>query len=450
VDANRIVDLRSKWENKTTAKIEQMRKSGRVAQLVRDSASQLLARRKELAGLLNAEMDMWQKEFASTEESPEVRKASLQARALELRDAREAERRAFVDEMYKMQWQASCDDGRLLDSKATIKRVMSDRQAQLQQKAAIAVTVQEQEDALMKEWKQRIDELEAKETQKERYRASMEKEIRGMLDLQVEQHQQRKAVLKARQAADWSEELSEWTAAMQKEKSEELERFVTAKARGMETRAFNESRLHIRAEAAAEVRAQDLTLLNYALEKERAAQAAEQAKRDDEKATTRRYQDYLKQQMVKEAQNFATVDALRQAEENKIWAKREQEQQDRHDARSALWKATDQSRQEQMRMKAEREVKELDDGSEFRAHQEVLDRAAADKEAAHKIAVMENLRGINAQKAFKERLGRREVQEKYLETKMMLKVEQEHKARLSEMAGTVQVNFPNKHTQWYT
>mmetsp|Transcript_78098 Transcript_78098/g.156286 ORF Transcript_78098/g.156286 Transcript_78098/m.156286 type:complete len:481 (+) Transcript_78098:47-1489(+) len=448
------VDQRAKWENKTTAKIETKRKGARVSELQGNHAASLLARKRQLAGILNNEMNQWQKEFGELGESPHDRKMALQSRALALRDARESERRAFVDDMYKLQWQSSCDDGRLLDSKATIKQVMVDRDTQIQHKVHAASKLQAEEGMLMAEWKQRIDELETKENQKEAYRSAMEKEIKGMLDEQVTAHHGRKEALRARQAKDASEEMHEWRAAKDQEEDEEQEKAVLARQRGIETRTFNQSRVHLRAEAAQTVKSQDLVLLNFALDKERAKEAEEAAKRLEEKETTKRYQDYLELQMVKEAEDFAEVDAVRKKAEDQIFAKREQEQQDRLDARNALWRNTDRGRQEQIRFQYERAIKEAEDdnamSSKNGGNQDELDAIETAKRAAHKQALGENQLGIRAQVSYKQRVGRREVQEKYLEAKIMSKVEVEHKARLSEMAGTVKVNFPNKHTQWYS
>jgi hypothetical protein len=448
------VDQRAKWENKTSAKIEIKRKGSRVDELQRDHAATLLARKRQLAGILNQEMDQWQKEFSELGESPQDRKMALQSRALALRDAREAERRAFVDEMYKLQWQSSCDDGRLLDSKATIKQVMSDRERQVEHKGETASKVKAEEDMLMAEWKQRIDELETKENEKEAYRAAMEKEIKGMLDEQVEAHHGRKDALRARQAMDAAEEMREWRAAKDKEEAEDEEKAIIARQRGVETRVFNQSRLHLRAEAAETIKARDLVLLNFALDKEREKEAQEAAKRREEKDTTKRYQDYLEMQMVKEAEDNAEVDAVRKEAEDRIFAKREQEQQDRLDARNELWRKTDVGRQDQIRMQYERAIKEAEDDNAMSSrnggNQDELDAIEAAKRAAHKQALIENQMGIRAQASYKKRVGRREVQEKYLEAKIMSKVEAEHKARLTEMAGTVKVNFPNKHTQWYS
>jgi hypothetical protein len=427
IAANKKIDLRCKWENEADLKLEQKKKSARVAELMKDRARKLLERKKELASQLNSEMDMWQKEFTEVKESPEDRKNSIQARALALRDAREAERRAFVDKMYRMQWQTSCDDGRLLDSQATIKHVMDVRNDQIREKQEIQKRLDEDDRMMMDEWRQRIDELEAKENAKEQYRKEMEKEIKGMLDEQIEAHQGRKADLKARQAADYEEEFAEWKAAKEMEEAAEQERYTIAKQRGVATRNFNQSRLNIRKERADLVRAEDLVLLNYALEKERAAEAAEQQKRDFEMETTKRYQAYLKAQMIKEQVDESANDSLRKAEEDKIWAKREKEQQDRADARANLWDKTDKGRQEQIRLKKEREMKEKEDddalAGKHGGNQDDLDNIKAAKDAARERATMENQLAVRAQAAYKQRLSRREEQEKFLDGKIMNKVE---------------------------
>ena len=445
------VNMRAKWEVTTHEKIEAARKGKRVSQLQGQAEARLLARKRQLAGVLNAEMDAWQKEFSELGETPQEVKAGFQARAIALRDEREAERRAFVDSMYKLQWQNSCDDGRLLNSKATIGRVMADREEQLRQKAAIGEKLAADDEAISKNWKERIDQLEKKEDAKDAYRAQMEKEIKGMLDTQVTEHLQRKDALKERQAQDAAEELREWRAAKDKEDAKEAARYTEARARGLETLKFNETRLGARGTVVEAQRADDLQLLNYALAKEREARGAEQAKKNDEKTTTKRYQEYLRMQMIKNAQDMSEVDAVRQAAEDRIWKAREQEQQDRVDKRNALWQSVDKSRQAQMALKAERDAKELADylapPSDYQAE---LDAVAAKKESDAMQARLDNQRALLAQKGYKKKAAAREEQEKYLESKVMQKVEAEHKFRLTQMSGTVKTHFPNKHTQWYT
>lgn len=448
------VSLRTKWENDLTDKWEEKQKTQRVAQLRRSSAEDLLMRKKQLAELLNSEMSQWEKEFSSEKETPADRKLSLQTRALALRDENERERRAFCDKMYRLQWQTSCDDGRLLDSKATVQRVMEDRAEQLRQKEEIRQKLLLEEEMLSREWQQRIDELEARENEKESARRRQEMEIKGMLDTQVASHAVRKEALRARVAAEATEELTALKAAKDKDRAKEHAKISLERSMGTETREFNQSRLHLRGEAAERVRGEDLLLLNFALDKERAEAAAEHAKKHAEHETTKRYQEYLKAQRVREAQNTAAVDAVRKAQEDAVFEAREKEQQDRLDARNSLWAKTDAGRREQIRMRAEREAKAQEEDAvevaKIGRNQAELDRIEAEKVAAFKKAVVDNHSGILAQVGHRNRLKKKEEQGKFLESKIMLKAESEHRQRLTELAGEVKVYFPNKHIQWYS
>jgi hypothetical protein len=435
-------------------KLRQKRKDKRVAELLAQQRAALLTRKRALAALLNKEMNGWQAEMLTEKKSPADRLRTLQDRAIALRDAREAERRKFVDKMYHEQWQASCDDGRLLDSKATIKHVVGERETQIQQKAEIAEKIAVEGEILDGEYKKRVAELAAKEDAKEKYLHDLNLEIKGILDEQVVMMESRRQALRDQQAADAVEEMAEWQEAKDKEEAKERDRYLDARARGVETRKFNQTRLGIRAEQDAEIRAQDRLLLNYALDKEAAEKAAEKAKADAEKATTKRYQEYLRLQMVKEAADESAADALRRADEDRVMERREKQQQDRRDARAYLWKITDEGRQEQMRQKYEAELKFLEEEAALDAQlgggQDELDEIERQKVERHRKAVMDNQVGVRQQAAYKQRVLRKEKQDAFLEGKIMRKVEKEHSHRLTTLAGTVKTHFPNKHTQWYS
>jgi hypothetical protein len=73
-------------------------------------------------------------------------------------------------------------------------------------------------------------------------------------------------------------------------------------------RAFNASRLQLRAQAAGEERERDLALLHYAVETERAGEAEERRKRDAEREAMRQYTEHLREQMEKEAKDAWKLD----------------------------------------------------------------------------------------------------------------------------------------------
>ena len=56
-------------------------------------------------------------ELRSLEIPPEERRAMLEARAVELRNRREAERKRLADELLFQRWREGCDAVRTLDSK---------------------------------------------------------------------------------------------------------------------------------------------------------------------------------------------------------------------------------------------------------------------------------------------------------------------------------------------
>ena len=178
--ANRVEDMvrynteswisteRARWERKTHATIKKRERTTRIRAMDAKAADGLRERRMRLATLLREEAEGWRKEVASrpsgdlvhvrtdtyfkrtsprrckgsraendaraagkTErrpqanfgETPEVRKAKLENKALELGRRREAARKKTVDECYARQRRLACDDVRSRDSEAFVRAV---------------------------------------------------------------------------------------------------------------------------------------------------------------------------------------------------------------------------------------------------------------------------------------------------------------------------------------
>ena len=94
---------------------------------------------------------------------------------------------------------------------------------------------------------------------------------------------------------------------------------------------------------------------------EREQIAAEDAKKEGQKQAALQYRKYLEELMVKEAEDNTELDAVRAAEEIKIWKARDKVLQDREDARKYLMQQVDQGRQEQIKIRREREAKAIED-----------------------------------------------------------------------------------------
>jgi hypothetical protein len=135
------------------------------------------------------------------------------------------------------------------------------------------------------------------------------------------------------------------------ERALQAERVEDARQRGKEVLQFNSEARRIAMEESKKDAVESAILLNYALTKEREQIAAEEAKKMGARQAAAVYKKYLEEQMLKEAANDAEVDAIRKAEEEKVWKARDDVLEARAVARANLMKLVDQGRQEQIMRK---------------------------------------------------------------------------------------------------
>ena len=89
-------------------------------------------------------------------------------------------------------------------------------------------------------------------------------------------------------------------------------------------------------------------------QKERRELESEAAKRQQEKDMTKKYQEHLRLQMIKEKEDDSLLEELRRQDEEKTWKKREDQYNREQGARRELHEAVMAGRDEQLRLKAER------------------------------------------------------------------------------------------------
>ena len=95
--------------------------------------NELQQRKNELQSLYGGEMSHWKETLKSSlEVTPEERMERIRTRAYDLNAKREAERKEFVEECYERQWRDACDDLRAFDSKATLDRIVKDRESMIE------------------------------------------------------------------------------------------------------------------------------------------------------------------------------------------------------------------------------------------------------------------------------------------------------------------------------
>lgn len=442
------------WENKTAATIASHAGKERLRELESANAETLLARRHAVADLYNREMEQWEHEILHSAETIEQRKQRILEKATKLKNAREGGRQKYVQECYDRQWRDACDDARTLDSKANTDWVTAQRWEQIAVKEAREKENARQEELHMEKIRERIRYLEVQEQAAHEKRERRNELMRADLNTQVAYNADRRRQLWEQTARDDLRELTELRALIKAEEAKAEARRIEAHRRGAEVRDFNEARRELRALEAKEAREQDLALLEYAIEKDKAGEAEEKAKRQEEKRVLRQYSEYLHEQMAKEAKDEAQYDEIRRQAETRIWDQRDAQLKAQHDARESLKQQVHLGRQEQIRLKKLREQDQLAadleqarlDRENFLAEEE----REREKAMCRRKELLDNTARLREQMAGARALADREQQEDYLRMKQMEAYEKRHRQRLDQQAGVVITHHPLKHTQWYT
>lgn len=441
-----VILHKANFEKTTTAKIERRIKANHLETLQREVEVDLFHRRRALADLFNREIAGWRQEVLNSEESLEDKKNSIKQKAYALRDAREAEREAFLRNCYDSQWRAACDDARALDSIAMTKYMNQERLNQIQSKRDRNQQLSQDENSFLAEWKRQLEAIEARDKAKRdaRFKSDMDT-AQGIRDQMAYNDGQRETNWRMQQEAD-EQEIRECNEAIAAEDQKQKARHDAAHRLGKETSEFNKQFRIIAAETAAKEKEQNSILLNYALEQERARIQEEEDAKAAWTAAARQQRKYLEELMVREAQDTSFVDNINKREAEKVWKARDDALQAREDARNYLMKMVKEGRAEQIRYKVQGRIKEKEDDKIYASKfitdvQEglELDRRAVERRRDGAVANNVELTKQIELRRMQEELVK---QDTYLEDKRMKYIERQHMQRLAQQGGAVRTTFP--------
>ena len=437
---------KANFEKTTTAKIERRIKANRLEELQREGEVSLFHRRRALADMFNAEIAGWRQEVLNSEESLEDKKENIKKKAYALRDAREAEREAFLRGCYDSLWRDSCDDARALDSIAMTKYMNQERLDQIQAKRDRNQQLSKDENSFLAEWKRQLEAIEARDKAKRdaRYKNDMDT-AQGIRDQIAYNEGQRETNWRMQQESA-EQEIRECNEAIAAEEAKQKGRHDLAHRMGKETSEFNKQFRIIAAETAAKEREQNSILLNYALEQERLRIQEEEDAKNAWTAAAKQQRKYLEELMVREAQDTSFVDNINKREAEKVWKARDDALQAREDARNYLMKMVKEGRAEQIRAKAEVRIKEKQDDKEYAKKfigdvEEGLeiDRRAVERRRDGAVANNVQLTRQIELRRMQEELAK---QDSYLEEKRMRYIERQHMQRLAMQGGAIRTQFP--------
>jgi len=321
--SNFKAETNAEWEIRTQGFIEHTNMEQLYSSIRKADEAALNERRRKLADMLGAEQEMFQQQLEALEESPEERKARMEARATELKDKREQERLLFVRQQYERQWRMACDPLREQESKAILKATNAARAYQIGEKMKNLEMEEEENRTFDDLWERDRQAKLGREEREEEARRAMDRDHKFVLDQQVKELHDSRAVERNLAIEEAVELRSQWN--MERDeaaKVEALRREVMDAAQD-ELHQFNKHKRNQLAASVALEREEDLSRLNAQLEMEKADEQREAMAREAMQKETRLFAEHMLMQKRAIASREADIDAAQQRELNKAWEKRQ-------------------------------------------------------------------------------------------------------------------------------
>lgn len=443
------------WENKTGQVMKKLEVKKRLASRKAAYARKLNVRRRELMSLLTAENEFLADKLASSFETMEQRRERLVRHANSLQEKRETDRLKEVERLRAIQWRDSVDEIRSYQANMLTRRVAQERKQQLVWKEEREEAVRQADRLKEEEYAKRKEKLLRRELAEQAVLDERSDLTKRMLAAQVKEV----AYLKARQEQEDAEELARmrarWAAENQAELDKQQARRDHAAEIERETAIFNAHKKELDSHKGDAEAAEDLRLLHAVLKKEAAKEKEEQDLKAARKKEMKDYQGMLKQMMIKEQQDDSYLEQLLRDEEDKAWNKREKTWKAEADARAKLMREVDESRQSQIKWKAERRRKEEEENMNF-ATKLLADTQIKIKEAEAKVQRKKDLR-LESSKFITAQIEARKVKraKEREDEKERIRLEQEAaKLYTKKIDKLYELNLgvPNhkrKKVQWY-
>jgi len=426
-DTERLLD----WENRTYAQIQQREVSNLTQQLLRQDENELKKRQDELQALYGGEMDQWKENLKNKlEVTPEQRMEQIRERAYALKEKREAERQEFVKECYERQWRDSCDDLRVIDSKAIMDRLAEDRKLMVNAKKKM----EQQQREIIEDCDCDTMALLQDREEDEINRREINIRTKLALDQQIRMKREERETISALMKQEEEEQIQRKKKDDEQLQSNHTKLLQKAKEDGDDMYQQMLERKKLREENKKLESEQDLILLKHALEKERRAIETEKAKKLEGKEAGAFYVQCLRAQLKDEAEERCRTNAIRDESSEKIFQKNDERLAAEAERKRQWMEQVQLSRQEQIKMK-QREIERLRLEEEIevrnnelaRIREEEVEKQKEEQVKADRIAhSLANTAIMNKMNKDREM----EQQEKFLLQKQILYAERIHQDKM--------------------
>ena len=307
-------------------------------------------RQKAMEELYKREMAEWQQQVKEKNSmTTEERMQEIRSKALRLREAREADRKNYIESCYERQWRASSEEARKAESQAFLTRLLKEREKEATKPSHYQGLEREAKRLEALELEQRKKELDQHAADAERQIKDRNATMKKALDLQVAAKSQRERDLALQRQQEEAEDIQR----IENEKRMALEAEKVRRHQQEEARRDiireNAAKSKGREQCRAKDREEDLRLLDYALQQEQRELAREAISKEANVGMAKDFMAFLQDQMKKDHADTSRIDAIREAKMNEIWLQRDAVLSGQAEARRRMMAEVDASRRIQMK-----------------------------------------------------------------------------------------------------
>ena len=352
------------WETKTAKRIETNRAVTYFNKMKAEAEEKLGERRRRLAAKLSREQSQYEVEVENSFETSEQRAARLAERALQLKADRDKRMDKAREEARARQFRDSCDELRGKDKQIVAELINEYRMQQIKMKEE--KREKEHADSMSFAKSAKMENIRKKEREDSELaqRAAKNQEIKSILDQQVSEKKMVQDWHTKKEATRASADISRWQkeneAAALENRMRRVNAFEAYQKMAEDNRILEEKKKSWGDDDKKHTK----WLLEEALRKERETMEYERSVKERMRREAMEYQKQLEIQMVKEMEDNTGLDAIRRADTEKAWKKREDQWAREAAARAALLKEVNDTRDLQIAEKAA--LKDIADAESFK------------------------------------------------------------------------------------
>lgn len=441
VDHNAKASQVVSFEHRTAKRIAATNICRKAAIFRQQDLQKLQDRQKAMEELYKREMAEWEQQVKEKNSmTTEERMEEIRSKALRLREAREADRKNYIESCYERQWRASSEEARKAESQAFLTRLLKEREKEATKPSHYQGLEKEAKRLEALELEQRKKELDRHAADAELHNKERNAATKKALDLQVAAKSQRERDSALQRQQEGAEDIQR----IENEKRMALEAEKVRRRQQEEARRDiireNSAKSKEREQCLAKDREEDLRLLDYALQKEQRELAQEAAAKEENVGMSKEYMAFLEGQMKKVQTDTSRIDAIREAKAEQIWLQRDAVLAAQVEARRRMMAEVDDCRRIQIKqqiLQIEQERKEVAkyvaECVEAARKQNAIDKQKGMEATASTVSIA----NMNAAVAGDRQKRREEdqAQQALLERKAREYEERKHGQRLRELLG---------------